>query len=265
MKLPIIRHPRKEPPYKIPIKTYNSWICHEPEEIFFDDDSEEYSSESDEDNSVYRDSNNNRIGGLFTYVKDDLEYMIIMNKGYTMRTYIYPHIKIPFYSPMVRWWNLFYCGGFFIHGPNGENYSTDMNIVDAVINKQKPIGFAYFDNNKMPKVIEKVKKTGLPYSISPGIIRDDYSFIGISQLGTFGKLFDINQLLKSYALMDQNVNIPLLDKSDEKFFRSLKNKPLSYWLNDWDYARPGKSNRDLALTGLLLGYPIESTVSIMLQ
>lgn len=264
MKLPIIRYPRKEKPYIIPFKTYNSWICPEPEKIFFDDDNEDYSSESDEDNSVYRDSNNNRIGGLFTYVKDDFEYMIIMNRGYNMRTYIYPHVKIPFQSPMVRWWNLFYCNGFFIDGPNGEEYSTNMNIVDAVINKQKPIGFAYFENTKMHEIVEKVKKTGLPYSISPGLIRDDYSFIGIAQPVTFGKIFDVNQWLKSYALMSQAVGITLLDKSDEKFFLSLKNKQLSYWLDDWDYANPA-SNRDYALTGLLLGYPVESTVSIMLQ
>ena len=68
---------------------------------------------------------------------------------------------------MINWWNLFYCGGFNITGPNGENYSDEKLIIDAVINKRKPLGFALVKRNEFASLINKVQKYRLCYTTEP--------------------------------------------------------------------------------------------------
>jgi len=267
MKFPIICYPKHGKYYKTLYTNYNGWV-YSPDLEISDNEfgNNEVNSEdsSDIDEYVYKDSNGNRIGGIFNI--NDVKYIhtTIINKGYEMTTYTYPNINIPFKSKMVNWWNLFYCGGFSITGPNEENYSDQKLIIDAVINKSKPLGFSLIKRNELSSMINKVQQYGLCYTTEPHIFGENNIFINISQSLTFGETFNIKNWLESYRLMSCAINSTLLTDNDEKFFLSLKNKPLAYWLTDWDYANP-KSNRDLALTGLLLGYPIESTVALMIQ
>ena len=228
----------------------------------------DYESDSeltdDEDEVILRDNNNKRIGGIFSYINhNNLEWVTFCNKGYDMGTYCYPSLKIPFKSPMVRWWNLFYCGGYSITSPDYQNYSSKIHIIEDVLHKKKPIGFALIDNDKIPFIIKRIEKAGYPYSIEPHETFPS-SFIGICQPLTFGKAFNIKKFLKSYKLFANAAHVTLLNKKDGQFFLSKLDTPLSYWLKDWDYANP-VTHQDLALTGLLLGYPIESTVAIMLR
>ena len=162
IKLPIICHSKKALPKLTKFKKYNCWICPEPEDFFLDSDhDEEYSDDPETDNRIFKDSNDNRIGGLIRKTTRISETMYILNSGWVMRTYAYPNVKIPFKSPMVRWWNLFYCGGFSISGPNDEHYSWNENIIDAVINKEKPMGFAFYQVDKMNDAINKLNKNCL--------------------------------------------------------------------------------------------------------
>jgi len=268
IKYPITRYFKKGNSCVLPYRNYNGWVYPKtkvfPDEEFEADCDSDDISDDDWDNSIRKDFTGKRIGGLFRCIDDDYEYMMILNYGYDMRLYPYPKVNIPFKSPMVRWWNLFYCGGFSIIGPNDEDYSKDKCILDAVINKEKPIGFAWLNEDKLQAGIDKVKAAGLPYSLEASHFGHKGKFLGVSQTTTFGETFNVGKWLFSYRLMSDACEIDLLDDDDEGFFWSLIDKHLSYWLNAWDYANP-KSNRELALTGLLLGYPVESTVSIMLQ
>lgn len=270
VKLPLTAHSKKGDICRPDIKLYNAWLCKEPE-LFSDEECNESDdsnnsndSEDDQFDTVYRDTNGKRVGGLIKFTDHNVEVMICLNKGWNMRTYPYPRVKIPFSSPMVRWWNLFYCGGFGIRDPNDVDLSTNEELIDAVIAKKKPIGFASLFDEKLQPFVDKVKSTGLPYHVKASGFRPGHYFLGVCQTTTFGETFNITLWLMSYTLMSHAANTILLDKSDVEFFLSLKDKPLSFWLKDWNYAH-AHSNRDLALTGLLLGYSIESTVSIMLQ
>src|SRR5207245_1585703 len=117
----------------------------------------------------------------------------------------------------VRWWNLFYCGGWFINGPKGERYSDNINTIEAVINKEKPMGFEWFENDKIPELVDKIKKTCLSYAIEPSkFLESKGSFLGVAQQMTFGQAFNIKKWLQSYKLMGQIVDIVFLDEEDEE-------------------------------------------------
>lgn len=264
---PITRYHKKDTPQPTRFKPTDAWLCPEPEP-FFDDasDDSDKSTESDDDfdSSVYRDASGKRVGGLVRSTHRKNAVMMILNKGWNMRTYPYPRVRIPFTSPMVRWQNLYYCGGFGVHGPNDKDLSSDGDLIDAVIAKRKPIGFALFESDQLQAQVEKVTTAGLPYKVEPHDRLSGHTWLGVSQQTTLAETFDLLAWLESYSLMSSAAKTILLTKSDETAFWSLKDRPLSSWLTGWDYANP-VTNRDLALTGLLLGYAIESTVSIMLQ
>ena len=275
IKLPITCSNKYGDSKQTPFKIFNGWTRPEPKPFFF----EEESSESDDihvkidiydDNwddtsdKVYRDADGKRIAGLIEHKKKRFAFMGIFSNGRLLGAYSCPNIDIPFKSPMVRWWNLFYCGGWTIRDENDINLSSDDALLEAVLNKQKPIGFAIFKNDRLDEIVERIKQAGLPYHIKPHFRLKDESFVCVCQKGTVGETLYIDAFLMTYTLMSKKTKIPLLNKADCDFFRSLKDKPLESWLKDWDYANP-VTNRDLALTGLLLGYAIESTISLMLN
>lgn len=160
-------------------------------------------------------------------------------------------------------------------GPDNENLSSKDCLLEAVIQGKKPMEFitgsveVHLDTyeSKDPKYvremkarIERAQASGLPYVINRRT--DNMVELAICQKGTVGEHFDIESWLKCYVLYSQKLNYPLLSVADIQYLRGLKNMRLSEFLSDWEYAHPC-SNRDLAQTGLLLGYSISSTVACM--
>lgn len=263
--LPIIRHnDYNKKSKKTKLKIYNAWIMSNLEYADdFDGESISNNSDSDEEDCsiVYRDSNDYRLGGLFTISKNNIRVMYIINRGYVMIKYVFPNDKLPFNSSMVRWWNLFYCGGFRIIGPKDEIYSSCDYLADDMIAKLKPIGFIMCKKKNLKKTLKKLTVQHLLTNVSKVNTLFGYE-IAVCQNTTFGEAFDVKAFIKSYEIMQLRADCKVFTKSDKKYFKSLKNIPLSHWLADWDYANP-KTNRELMLTGLLLGYPIESTFDRM--
>lgn len=210
----------------------------------------------------YCDDNGNSLNGLYRRDYKKNSVMLAINNGNVVRRYKYPKIQIPFKSEMVRWENLHFCGGLGIPKADGTNAGADDKLFQAVIHGLKPVGFIITDKPEI--YINEAMKSQCKYTINNVDWLQDYKEVAIANDGKLKDNFDLNSLIESYKLMSIEVGWNLLTKEDESQLLSKGNCYLRDFLVDWDYANP-KSNYDLVLTGLLLGFPIESTVAIMIE
>lgn len=128
----------------------------------------------------------------------------------------------------------------------------------------KPIGFIPTPEGESQKYINKAKISGLPFSVRPHF--DGWVMIGVANRGTLGEHFDLNQFLDSYRIMSKALSFEcqLLTPEEERRFANLWKLDLSYFLlPDYDHIHP-QYIFDFALNGLILGYPIESTVAVIM-
>jgi|UPI00041DD0DE hypothetical protein len=211
----------------------------------------------------YCDDKDNALNGLYRRDYKENSVMLAINNGNVVRRYKYPKIQIPFNSKMVRWQNLHFCGGLGIPRPEGTNAGANDELLQAVIDGLKPVGFIITDKPEI--YINEAMESQCKYIINNNVAwLQNYKEVAIANSGKLKDNFDLNSLIESYRLMSIEVGWNLLTKEDESRLLSKGNCNLSDFLVDWDYANP-KSNYDLALTGLLLGFPIESTVAIMIE
>jgi len=75
------------------------------------------------------------------------------------------------------------------------------------------------------------------------------SYLAIAPKGKIKDFFDLETLRKDYR--DNGIDIDITEVGE---------RSISYYFDDWDAQNGGKI--ELWLTGLLLGYPIENTMSI---
>lgn len=184
--------------------------------------------------------------------------MQVVNCGHILANYRYPRVNIPFQSEMVRWKNLLFCGGYAVNGENNEHIWNNDNLLQAVIEGKKPIGF--LSSNE--EYINSIKRKGLPFKINEDPIGNEN--LGVSQIGTFSNHFDLEALIKSYQILSKIDGYTILDKWEEQKIYHLANQSFSDYLFSYDYLNP-KSVYEFVLTGLILGFPIESTYAILTQ
>lgn len=179
---------------------------------------------------------------------------LFINNGHLMRVYKYPNIDCKFSSPKINDYNLHLCGGWSFKKTN------EKETIERVIKSLKPMGF--FVTTEVKKWESVCKKSKLSYSIVPNHIPTEKHFdIGISCKGTFGENFDLQNLMLDYMAYSEKVKIPLPAEEIGAYILSLKDVQISSYLTS-DYANPN-TDQELIVTGLILGYPIETTVSIM--
>ena len=200
----------------------------------------------------YKDENGNPINGAFTNDLGELTEKTYLLKGRSYNSFVYPSITRKFSSPLINDYNL-----YFRDTCPGKTYDE---CITRVLENKKPMGFIHEDNDFVAMVQEPVDHiralTGRKVYSESGIE------VGYSITGTFGEAFDMDALKTDYSnfliAADQEY---LLDRVSE-FISSLKGREISSFLTGYDYANP-KSPEDFILTGLLLGYPIETTFSII--
>jgi hypothetical protein len=210
----------------------------------------------------YRDAEGYGLSGWFEREYKYTKHMIALNNGNVMTRYRFPKVEIPFSSPMHRWENLWFCGGWSTQGPNGEWVDSDENLLQAVIDGLKPMGFIMCsDQQEAQEYAQRGKDAGLVVTVNDNSSYNQYFpfEVAVCQHGTIGELFDIDALIDSYGLLGDG---ELLDWGDTVWLLQLKGHELSDYLTEWDYANPW-NNFTFALTGLLLGYPVESTVAVI--
>lgn len=226
------------------ITAYDGWICHQ----------QQYKGK-------YR--NEEGLSGLYQREYKNTKEMIVLYNGHLLRKYKYPKIEIPFRSSMVRWQNLYFCGGFGMQYEDGSRADTNELLIQSVINKEKPIGFVFVNNKDKEMLINKIEKSALTYIVNNSC-QEGYYEIGVANHGTIKDNFDINALIESYKLYGEKINFKFITEEIEFSLRSLSEKKLSDFLQDYDYANPS-SIIDLIVTGLILGYAVESTMAIIME
>jgi hypothetical protein len=191
----------------------------------------------------HRDEDNNVLHGIYIRNQDDKQEKLFINNGDLVRKYIYPNIRTEFKSEMVNDFNLHFCGEW-----TWPDVDYEYGLIDRVRRKKKPMGIYICDTRGE---LNKLKHT-IRY-LNLNITKKDRE-LGFCQKGTLKDLFDLDSLQKDYVSYLGYKAIG---------FEKIKDKTLDECIAPFDYDNP-KNNEELIITGLVFGYPIESTVSIIL-
>ena len=180
-------------------------------------------------------------------------------RAYTIAKYIFPNIDLFTSSPYLSWGNLNCCGGWAYD----ESY-----LFTAVQEGKKPYAGAAICL-PVPGMTAEAKsklleiKATLPDNCAAGQenIRNERFFpLYICRKGCLKDFFDLERVLEDYSRMGISLN-----SKDRGEFFSLCDIELSQFStgSPMDYSDT-TTDAELIATGLLLGYPIESTASILL-
>lgn len=206
----------------------------------------------------YREENGDVMHGVYIREHKKTIDKLFINNGNLMRKYKYPRIEERhFSSPLLNDYNLHLCGGWSFNG------IEDNQTIQRVINGKKPMGFYdTFSSEKFEYWKEYVKDTGLPYILSPKEKNNRIDEIGISIKGTFGNIFNLPDLIHDYQLyaMACGFSDDFVEHIRE-FITSIKDVEIKNYLS-FDYVNQ-TTDEGTIITGLILGYPIETTISCM--
>lgn len=115
----------------------------------------------------------------------------------------------------------------------------------------------------MDQTIRKVKQSDLIWKVSDNSHPLFEYEIGVANQGKVKDHFDLDKLLESYRIFSEKLGYDLLSKEEEGKILKYNDLDLSYFLDGYDYGDPWKKSHNHVLTGLILGYPIESTVALL--
>jgi len=199
--------------------------------------------------------------GIYTRENDEIINKLFVINGYVMKKYEYPKIKTRFSSPLLNDYNLHLCGGWFFPGVKS------IESLQRVIDGMKTMGFYdTFDDKKFECWKKIVKDSGLPYMVFSKEENNGLNGIGISIKGTFGENFNLQDLMHDYKLYFNACEAFRFEPNNSvrnkliKFIKNLKDVEISSYLS-FDYSNETKTDEDDILTGLILGYPVETTVA----
>ena len=156
--------------------------------------------------------------------------------GTPIRTYRFNNVP-EYKHPYLSWENLDHCGGWA---------TDDRYLLSAVNEGKKPAAQYYYGYESVPET-----KKSKDIEVFVEYIRN---WVFITRTGSLNDLFDIDSIIEAYKkhdiLLDKEelmpyMERPIMDLMKEKFFISQAN------------------DTETVITGLMLGYPIESTASIL--
>ncbi len=205
---------------------------------------------SNEKKGYYRDKKGFSLHGIYkrNYIKH-IKVLYIIN-GNIMSKYKFPKIKTIFRSKMINPYNLHLVGGWAF-----PNINVNKEILNRTINGLKPMGEISEwkkNENEIKKIIKILKKKGLVYRI---YYSNDRIYIRFCRDGQINEIFNLKNLEIDY----KNYYYKIFGKSfNGKFINKIKSKKLKDFLNT-PIGNP-ESDDDMIIVGLILGYPIWSTV-----
>jgi hypothetical protein len=185
----------------------------------------------------------------------------IYNNGYLMTKYCYPIIDQKFYSQLVNYENLHLCGGWSFEGFEDKN-----QCILRVLDHLKPMGEEIYYEEEILEMKEKINRVSgkeFAYKVVTNkyTVKDSVSII-IASNKKFFELFDMDSLIHDY--------LQYLGGLSGDFIHTLRGQlcemsyeKVSKYLG-YDFANPD-SPLDLVTTGLILGYPIETTASLIIR
>jgi hypothetical protein len=215
-------------------------------------------------------------GIIHTDQKNGWRQTKIYNNGHLMVGYRYPIITRQFYSNLINYDNLHLCGGWFLTGTK-----IDDECVLRVLNHTKPMGIETYlitEKEKINNIIAVIKNV-LKYEKNAFIYKEAkrdlkghacWHDVKIAINKSFVELFDLQALVHDY--LEYFCKAELLSRREfpweflpqvERHILGFRNQRISAYL-EFDYANP-KTALDLITTGLVLGYPIETTASLIIR
>ena len=211
-------------------------------------------------------SKSNITGVFHKNFKNGWTHTEIRNRGYLMSKYRYPIIERRFNSKLVNYDNLHLCGGWYLDGVDYKN-----QCILRVLKDVKPFGEeTYTTSEEVDKIEETINKhsnkNNFKYVVTKRPKKDPwYADVIIASIKTFSDIFDINNLMEDYGnFLYKKVPIRLYDGVLFNL-EELKQYNVSGFLdNGYEYWNP-EDAIDYATTGLMLGYPIETTVSLIIR
>lgn len=194
-------------------------------------------------NLVVLHENNKGIRIVREDYKNRSKVNVIGFDGTPIRTYRFNNVP-EYKHPYLSWENLDRCGGWA---------SDDSYLLSAVQEGKKPAAQYVAINEPVPEIepsdnIETYYTTDQLY---PNYTRNQ---VCITRTCSLKDIFDIDSIIDAYkkhdVLLDREELMPYM----EKLIMDLMKE--GFWLN-------ADSDNELIITGLMLGYPIESTASII--
>jgi len=163
----------------------------------------------------------------------------LYNNGYLTIRYLFQPHSINFKNEMINDDNQHFCGGYSV---NNMDLSNDA-LLNRVLVGKKPMGVIYErDDEKLYNYFKNIDITKFFVEVCKNTITN-YNYIIVAYKGNFDDLFDLETLKSDYK--NSGIDIDL---------NEVKGKTLKDFFETWD--------DNLWITGLMLGYPIENTISI---
>lgn len=169
----------------------------------------------------------------------------VHNNGYNLRTYRFNNIEC-FESPFISWENLDQCGGWRTDDTYLKTAVQNVTKLFAGIIEHKDYRFESSD-----EVVILAKDHGWI---------DNYNETHICRKGTLSEYYNLEAVFGHYSRLGI-----IFSSREEAEIREYCNIELSVFATEqapFDY-KDACLKEELVVTGLLLGYPLESTASIM--
>ena len=171
---------------------------------------------------------------------------MIYNQGYLLVNYDYQPLSIGFKNEMVNDMNQHFCGGWSLTDVDLSNEA----LLERVLQGKKPMAvLSAWKKEDLEFVAGRVDDTKY-YSDSGQYELTGAFYTIVAVKGKLKDLFDLPLLFRTYKENDIHIDI-----------EEHENKTLKDFFSDWD-AQDADSEIDTWVTGLILGYPIQNTISI---
>lgn len=223
---------------------------------------ESWTNSTDLYRGKYRNEQGQGLSGWYRRDYKKNSEMLVINNGNVLCRYKYPKIACSLDTLMLSWQNLYFCGGYYVQAEDGTRLGNDDLLIDAVISGHKPIGFIIVKKTEIDKYIKKAAENNLKYSINPHFW-EGHCEIGLANRGRIEDYFNIDNLIEVYDLYSKALGYELISQKDKEWLNKIFKVRLSDFICGFEYAKSNKSDCEHILTGLLLGYPIESTVALI--
>ena len=181
----------------------------------------------------------------FIFITNNRNKLILNEDGYLLMLYSRIPDKIKFKHPAVNDYNQHLCGGWTVY-PHRE-----FEEIDRVVNGLKPVGISHSKNllELTRRAILYTSKGFLVSHVKNPHIKGMYD-ITVSVAGKLKDYFNMETLAKDYKRCG-------ISGSNIKKYKNIDFGEFHYNKYDIEY-HPDE------ITGLILGYPIENTISLML-
>jgi hypothetical protein len=169
----------------------------------------------------------------------------VHNNGYNLRTYRFNNVEC-FESPYISWQNLDQCGG----------WATDSKYLHTAVHDRKKLLASIVHHNdvhfeRRPEVVILTQKYGW---------LENHSYTYICSKGTLSDFYDLDEVIEHYSRLG-------IDFTVDEVFEIEEYMDMDIWMFATEKApfnfHDACTKVQLVVTGLLLGYPLESTASII--